>query len=424
MKKVKEKNSTTRELKPDVETFAKIKVIGIGGSGGSAINRMIDNKIRGVEFIAINTDAQALNRSNADKRIQIGIDTTKGLGAGMDPDIGARSAEENLEEIEKSLEGADMVFITCGLGGGTGTGAAPIVADIARRNNSLTVAVVTKPFSFEGSQRKMISERGLNELESKVDTIITIPNDRILNIIDRKTSVLDSFKIADEILHQGIQGISEIITIPGEVNVDFADVKRIMSDAGSALMGIGRATGEDRAKRAAKEAINSPLLDVSISGAKGILFTITGGEDLTMYEINEIAEIITSSADGGANIIFGTVIDKSMNGELKVMVVATGFESFELQKKDMSKMNSNYRQNQYISRMNSSTKDTPTVFEDKDDMEFEDGTEDEKEVELDNNLDNDTSFDDYDSAKSDDDFQTLEQNSEYDIPAFLRKKMK
>lgn len=421
MKKGKEKNSTTRELKPDVETFAKIKVVGIGGSGGSAINRMID-KIRGVEFIAVNTDAQALNRSSADKRIQIGIDTTKGLGAGMDPEVGAKSAEENLEEIEKSLEGADMVFITCGLGGGTGTGAAPIVADIARRNNSLTVAVVTKPFTFEGSQRKMIAERGLNELENKVDTIITIPNDRILNIIDRKTSVLDSFRIADEILHQGIQGISEIITIPGEVNVDFADVKRIMSDAGSALMGIGRATGEDRAKRAAKEAINSPLLDVSISGAKGILFTITGGEDLTMYEINEIAEIITSSADGGANIIFGTVIDKTMNGEVKVMVVATGFENFELQKKDIAKMTPSYRQNQYISRMNSGIKDSSQVLEDRDEIEFED----DKTLDLDkdNDIDNTDQFDDYGDIKTTDDSEILDQNSEYDIPAFLRKKIK
>jgi len=421
MKKNKEKNIVTRELKPDVETFAKIKVVGIGGSGGSAINRMID-RIRGVEFIAVNTDAQALNRSSADKRIQIGIDTTRGLGAGMDPEVGAKSAEENLEEIEKSLEGADMVFITCGLGGGTGTGAAPIIADIARRNNSLTVAVVTKPFTFEGSQRKMIAERGLNELENKVDTIITIPNDRILNIIDRKTSVLDSFRIADEILHQGIQGISEIITIPGEVNVDFADVKRIMSDAGSALMGIGRATGEDRAKRAAKEAINSPLLDVSISGAKGILFTITGGEDLTMYEINEIAEIITSSADGGANIIFGTVIDKTMNGEVKVMVVATGFENFEIQKKDIAKMTSNYRQNQYISRMNSNIKDSSEIIEDRDEIEFED----EKTLDLDkdNDIDNTDQFDDYGDIETTDSSEIIEQNSEYDIPAFLRKKIK
>ncbi|MDD4290493.1 MAG: cell division protein FtsZ [Patescibacteria group bacterium] len=418
---MKEKNIATRELKPDVETFAKIKVVGIGGSGGSAINRMID-RIRGVEFIAVNTDAQALNRSSADKRIQIGIDTTRGLGAGMDPEVGAKSAEENLEEIEKSLEGADMVFITCGLGGGTGTGAAPIIADIARRNNSLTVAVVTKPFTFEGSQRKMIAERGLNELENKVDTIITIPNDRILNIIDRKTSVLDSFRIADEILHQGIQGISEIITIPGEVNVDFADVKRIMSDAGSALMGIGRATGEDRAKRAAKEAINSPLLDVSISGAKGILFTITGGEDLTMYEINEIAEIITSSADGGANIIFGTVIDKTMNGEVKVMVVATGFENFELQKKDIAKMNSNYRQNQYISRMNANIKDSSEIIEDKDEVEFED--DQTLNLDKDNDISATDQSDDYNDIETTDSSEIMDQNSEYDIPAFLRKKIK
>lgn len=412
-----QKKNITRELKPEVETFAKIKVVGIGGSGGSAINRMVDNKIRGVEFISINTDAQALNRSRADKKIQIGIDTTKGLGAGMDPDIGSKSAEENIDEIEKCLDGADMVFITCGLGGGTGTGAAPVVADISRRNNSLTVAVVTRPFSFEGSQRKIIAEKGLNELEGRVDTIITIPNDRILNIIDRKTSVLDSFKIADEILHQGIQGISEIITIPGEINVDFADVKRIMSDAGSALMGIGRATGEDRAKRAAKDAINSPLLDVSIAGAKGILFTITGGDDLTMFEINEIAEIITASADGGANIIFGTVIDKTMTGEVKVMVVATGFESFEATKKDLPRMSVPYTQNHYINKVNNIVNN---IKEDAD-IEFEDEKEDN--IVEDKKEDN-FSFEDYsDDVNLNQDFD-VQQNSELDIPAFLRKKMK
>jgi cell division protein FtsZ len=391
----------SKEIKPDIETFAKIKVVGVGGSGGSAINRMIDDRICGVEFIAVNTDAQALSSSKARTKVQVGVDTTRGLGAGMDPDIGARSAEENIEDIEKALVDADMVFITCGLGGGTGTGAAPIIADIAKNQDALTVAVVTKPFNFEGAQRKSIAERGLNELESRVDTIITIPNDRILSIIDRKTSLLDSFKTVDDILHQGIQGISEIITVPGLVNVDFADVKAIMADAGSALMGIGKAAGEDRAKRAAKEAVDSPLLDVSIAGAKGILFTVTGGSDLTMFEVNEIAEIITASADGNAKIIFGTVIDESLKGEIKVMVIATGFESFDISKKSINKEvnNSSYTPNQYISknsnRIEENDEEEGAAIEIEDDDLEEDLGEESTGVE-----------------------------NELDIPAFIRKKMK
>lgn len=386
-----------REIKPDIETFAKIKVVGVGGSGGSAINRMVSNKIRGVDFIAINTDAQALNTSKAKENVQIGLETTKGLGAGMDPDIGARSAEENIENIEKALDGSDMVFITCGLGGGTGTGAAPIIADIAKNQDALTVAVVTRPFSFEGAQRKNIAERGLEELEKRVDTIITIPNDRILNIIDRKTSLLDSFKTVDDVLYQGIQGISEIITVPGLVNVDFADVKAIMADAGSALMGIGKATGEDRAKRAAKEAVDSPLLDVSIAGAKGILFTVTGGNDLTMYEVNEIAEIITASADGNAKIIFGTVIDESLKGEIKVMVIATGFESFDLSSKEIRRPSAiPYRPNSYISK---------TQIENENDEDILNNEIEEEEIEdAEDNLD--------------------KVQNDLDIPAFIRRKMK
>ncbi len=388
----------SKEIKPDIETFAKIKVVGIGGSGGSAINRMIDDKIRGVEFIAINTDAQALSSSKARTKIQIGVDTTKGLGAGMDPDIGSRSAEENIEDVEKVLADSDMVFITCGLGGGTGTGAAPIVADIARNQDALTVAVVTKPFSFEGAQRKSIAERGLDELESRVDTIITIPNDRILSIIDRKTSLLDSFKTVDDVLHQGIQGISEIITVPGLVNVDFADVKAIMADAGSALMGIGKAAGEDRAKRAAKEAVDSPLLDVSIAGAKGILFTVTGGNDLTMFEVNEIAEIITASADGNAKIIFGTVIDESMKDDIKVMVIATGFESFDVSKKSIGKgSHTSYTPNQYINKTNK-------LDEEDEENAIEIGDDDDLEEDLGE--------------------ESTEVENELDIPAFIRKKMK
>ncbi len=313
------------EIKPDIETFAKIKVVGVGGSGGSAIDRMISSKIRGVEFIAINTDAQALHHSKAPTKIHIGKTVTRGLGAGMDPDLGRKAAEESQDEIHENLKGADMVFITCGLGGGTGTGASPIVAEIAKDVGALTVAVVTKPFAFEGIQRKTISDHGLSDLADRVDTLITIPNDRLLQIIDKKTSLLDAFGTVDEVLRQGVQGISELITIPGLINVDFADVKSIMEDAGSALMGIGRASGENRAVDAAKAAIDSPLLELSIDGAKGILFTVTGGSDLSMYEVNEAARVITASVDPNAKVIFGTVIDENLKGEVRITVIATGF---------------------------------------------------------------------------------------------------
>ena len=326
------------EIKPDIETFAKIKVVGIGGSGGSALSRMIKSKLQGIEFIALNTDAQALNSNEATRKVHIGRNTTRGLGAGMDPELGAQSAEENEEEIRAALEGSDMVFITCGLGGGTGTGASPIVADIAKELGALTVAVVTKPFSFEGAQRRNIAERGLESLADKVDTIITIPNDRLLQVIDKKTSLLDAFAIVDEVLKQGVQGISEIITIPGLVNVDFADVKAIMKDAGSALMGIGRASGENRAVEAARAAIESPLLELSIKGAKGVLFTITGGPDLSMHEVNEAAEVITSSIDSNAKVIFGSVIDESMGDEVKITVIATGFSPSSRTESEVERM--------------------------------------------------------------------------------------
>lgn len=313
------------EVKPDIETLAKIKVVGVGGSGGAAINRMISNKIRGVEFIAINTDAQALQHSRASVKLHIGTTTTRGLGAGMDPDLGKKSAEESRDEIKEVLKGADMVFLTCGLGGGTGTGAGPLVAELAREAGALTIAVVTKPFSFEGAQRKSIAEHGADDIVDKVDTIITIPNDRLLQLIDKKTSLLEAFSIVDDVLRQGVQGISELVTVPGLINVDFADVKAIMSNAGSALMGIGIASGENRAADAAKAAVDSPLLELGIDGARGVLFTITGGPDLTMYEVNEAARIITASADPNAKIIFGAVIDEDMKDELKVTVIATGF---------------------------------------------------------------------------------------------------
>lgn len=313
------------EIKPDIETFAKIKVIGVGGSGGSTINQMVASKIRGVEFIAINTDAQALHHSRAPIRMHVGKTVTRGLGAGMDPEMGRKSAEENQNELREILKDTDMVFITCGLGGGTGSGAAPVVAGIAKELGALTIAVVTKPFSFEGKQRGLIAEKAHDELASKVDTIITIPNDRILQVIEKKTSLLEAFDIVDDVLRQGVQGISELVTVHGVTNVDFADVKAIMKDAGSALMGIGYGSGENRAIDAAKAAINSPMLEVSIDGAKGILFTITGGKDLGMYELNDAATIITEKADPGAKIIYGTIIDENMKDEIRVTVIAAGF---------------------------------------------------------------------------------------------------
>jgi cell division protein FtsZ len=314
------------EIKPELETFAKIKVIGVGGAGTSVIDRMIKSKIEGVEFISINTDAQALHHSDADLKLHIGKTVTRGLGAGMDPETGRAAAEESRDEIAEAISGADMVFITYGLGGGTGTGAGPVVADVARETGALTIGVVTKPFSFEGAQRAEIARVGLENIIDRVDTIITIPNDRLFQIIDKKTPLLDAFATVDQVLMQGVTGISNLITVPGIVNVDFADVKSVMQNAGSALMGIGRASGEDRAVEAAKMAIDSPLLEMSINGARGILFTITGGKDLGMYEIDEAAKVITESADPNARVIFGAVVDDKMQGDLQISVVATGFD--------------------------------------------------------------------------------------------------
>lgn len=314
------------EVTPDLAPNAVIRVIGIGGGGSNAINRMIDARIEGVDFIQMNTDAQALFYCNAKRKINIGKGTTKGLGAGSNPEIGKKSAEESLEEIRSTIEGSDMVFVTCGLGGGTGTGAAPVVAELAREMGILTVGVVTRPFGFEGAQRRQKSLDGLKQLEEKVDTLITIPNDRILSIIDKKTPLMDAFVIVDDILRQGIQGISDLITTHGLINVDFADVKSIMQNAGSALMGIGYGSGENRAAEAARAAVDSPLLELSIDGAKGILFNITGGHDLSMFEVDEAARIITEAADPEANIIFGSVVNEAFTGEVKVTVIATGFE--------------------------------------------------------------------------------------------------
>jgi cell division protein FtsZ len=327
------------EIKPPVETFARIKVIGVGGSGGNAISRMIEAKFKGVEFVAINTDAQDLHHNKAQEKVHVGKNLTKGLGAGMNPDIGRQAAEENRDEIQEVVKGADMVFVTCGLGGGTGSGVAPIVAEVAKESGALTVAVVTKPFAFEGAQRRAIAEEALENLRERVDTLITIPNDKLLQIIDKKTTLINSFKIVDDVLRQGVQGISDLITKPGIFNVDFADVRAIMSNSGSALMGIGIGAGENRASDAAKAAINSPLLELSIDGAKGVLFNVSGASDLTMLEINEAANIITESIDPNAKVIFGAVVDETIKkGELQITVVATGFDADKVKESPLEKM--------------------------------------------------------------------------------------
>ncbi len=304
------------EVLPEIEAFARIKVIGIGGGGGNSLNRMIQSKIRGIEFIAINTDAQALHYSQADKKIHIGKETTRGLGAGANPEIGAQAAEENEDEIYAALKNSEMVFITTGEGGGTGSGAAPVVAQIARDVGALTVGIVTRPFKFEGDRRRKIAEECIARLKEKVDTLIVIPNDRILQIIDRKTSLLDAFATVDDILRQGVQGISDLITVNGLVNLDFADVEAIMRNAGSALMGIGVGNGDNRAVDAVKQAIDSPLLEVSIQGAKGVMINFTGGRDMGMHEIEEAAQLVHNNVDTDANIIWGMVIDENMNNEI------------------------------------------------------------------------------------------------------------
>ena len=316
------------EVKPsEIQTFASIKVVGVGGAGGSAVNRMKDAGLNGVQFIAMNTDAQALHNSKADVKIHLGHNTTNGLGAGADPAVGEAAARESIDEIRESLEGADMVFVTIGAGGGTGSGAGHVVAEVARDLGILTVGVATKPFSFEGEKRRANAEWAIAQLGRQVDTLISIPNDRLLQTIDRRTPLLETFKIADDVLRQGVQGISELITEHGFINLDFADVKAIMSNAGSALMGIGRASGEGRAAQAAQQAIESPLIEVSIDGAKGVLFNVTGGYDMSMAEIQEAAEIITSAVSPDANIIFGATLKPELEDELIITVIATGFDN-------------------------------------------------------------------------------------------------
>lgn len=315
------------QVAPAIETFARIKVVGVGGAGGAAVNRMIEAGIEGVEFIVVNTDAQAIHHSKAQKKIHIGSETTRGLGAGADPSVGQKAAEESMDEIKKAVEGADMVFITIGAGGGTGSGAGHIVAKAAKDSGSLVVGFATKPFAFEGEKRRRNAEIAIANLREAVDTLIIIPNDRLLQTIDRQTPLLEAFKVADDVLRQGVQGISDLITVHGLINLDFADVKTVMNSAGSALMGIGRASGENRAIQAAQQAIESPLLEVSIDGARGILFNVIGGMDMSMHEINTAAETITTAADPDANIIFGATISPDLEGEIIITVVATGFDA-------------------------------------------------------------------------------------------------
>lgn len=311
----------------DHENFAQIKVVGVGGGGSNAVNRMIAEGLRGVEFIVVNADAQALLMSDAPQRIRIGDKLTRGLGAGGNPETGEKAAEESAQELEEVVQGADMVFVTCGMGGGTGTGAAPVIAGLARETGALTIGVVTRPFGFEGTRRQNVALEGIERLKEQVDTLIVIPNDRLLEIVDKKASMTEAFRTADDVLRQGIQGISELITVPGLINLDFADVRSIMSGGGTSLMAVGSATGENRAVEAAQSAVSSSLLDVTIDGAQGILFNITSGPDLTLYEVNEAAEIVQQKAHPEANIIFGAVIDESMASDLRITLIATGFEA-------------------------------------------------------------------------------------------------
>lgn len=315
------------ELEPSAYNYAVIKVVGVGGGGSNAVNRMIRASLHGVDFIAVNTDAQALGLSEATEKIQIGQKLTKGLGAGANPEIGKRAAEESRDQIAEALKGADMVFITAGMGGGTGTGASPVIASIAKELGALTVGVVTRPFSFEGKPRAQAAEAGTRALREQVDTLIVIPNDRLLQVVDKRTSMLEAFRVADDVLRQGVQGISDLITVPGLINLDFADVRTVMTETGTALMGIGVASGENRAAEAARTAISSPLLETSIEGARGVLLNITGDANLGLYEVNEAAAIIQQAVDPEANIIFGAVIDESLHDEIRVTVIATGFDT-------------------------------------------------------------------------------------------------
>ncbi|HMS93268.1 MAG TPA: cell division protein FtsZ [Candidatus Saccharibacteria bacterium] len=391
------------EVKPsDIQSFASIKVVGVGGAGGSAINRMKEAGLSGVQFIAVNTDAQALHNSKADVKVHIGRDTTRGLGAGADPSVGESAANESREELKNVLEGADLIFVTIGAGGGTGSGAGHVVAEIARELGILVIGVATKPFSFEGEKRRQNAEWAIAQLGRAVDTLITIPNDRLLQTIDRRTPLLETFKIADDVLRQGVQGISELITEHGLINLDFADVRAIVSNAGSALMGIGRASGDDRAAQAAQQAIESPLIEVSIDGAKGVLFNVTGGYDMSMSEIQEAAEIITSAVSPDANIIFGATLKPDLEDELIITVIATGFDSAYLHEQAEAILGGN----------TTSSQTTNAVDEVSDDVVAAMNLE----------LDQTEAAEEFASESSEDIWNQPTEDDESDTPAFLRRR--
>ncbi|PID29600.1 cell division protein FtsZ [Candidatus Saccharibacteria bacterium] len=395
------------EIKPsEIQSFACIKVVGVGGAGGSAVNRMKDAGLAGVQFIAMNTDAQALHNSKADVKIHLGHNTTNGLGAGADPEVGEQAARESIDEIRSALEGADMVFVTIGAGGGTGSGAGHIVAEVARELGILVVGVATKPFSFEGEKRRINADWAIAHLGRQVDTLITIPNDRLLQTIDRRTPLLETFKIADDVLRQGVQGISELITEHGLINLDFADVKAIMSNAGSALMGIGRASGDERAAQAAQQAIESPLIEVSIDGAKGVLFNVTGGYDMSMAEIQEAAEIITSAVSPDANIIFGATLKPDLEDELVITVIATGFDTEIYDTEPIHRVGATPS----MAERDRAVDEIDEEPDHDDDDEEEDGSEQFAQ-------ENDTNMWDQDTDSTDD-----EEEDEDDTPAFLRRR--
>jgi cell division protein FtsZ len=423
------------QVSPAIETFARIKVVGVGGAGGAAINRMVEAGVEGVEFIAVNTDAQALHHSKANTKIHIGSETTRGLGAGAEPDVGQKAAEESIDEIRQALDGADMVFITIGAGGGTGSGAGHIVAGIAKELDALVVGFATKPFAFEGDKRRRNAELAIENLRKRVDTLITIPNDRLLQTIDRATPILQAFKVADDVLRQGVQGISDLITVHGLINLDFADVKAVMANAGSALMGIGRASGDNRAVEAAQQAVDSPLLEVSIDGARGILFNVIGGHDMSMHEINTVAETITASADRDANIIFGATINPELEGELIVTVVATGFEDSYFAKQASGNLQAMIK-SEVIGDEDSKTKNVTKHSEkDNDDipsdinMDLEKNTEDNNDFE--NETTNDTKIWDKENGDTKNTRSTTDNNisefsesfddDELEKPSFLRR---
>lgn len=417
------------QVTPAIETFARIKVVGVGGAGGAAINRMVEAGVDGVEFIAINTDAQALHHSKATTKIHIGHESTRGLGAGANPSVGQRAAEESYDDIKVALEGADMVFITIGAGGGTGSGAGYIVAKIARDNGALVVGFATKPFAFEGEKRRANAEIAISNLRNHVDTLIIVPNDKLLNTIDRSTPIMQAFKVADDVLRQGVQGISDLITVHGLINLDFADVKAVMSNAGSALMGIGRASGDNRAVEAAQQAVESPLLEVSIDGARGILFNVIGGNDMSMHEINTVAETITASSDKDANIIFGATINPDLDGELIVTVVAAGFdESYFSSNQPVATLSAQSDSNTVEHSVNNDIKTHQEVPDDISmDLDEVDAKSGEEEFNADNKVPNiwthigDETSSEEDEKPNKDDTKNVYNDAELEKPSFLRR---